>query len=58
MMTEIVEETIMTDYRKVEGIMTAHVLTIFRDGAEFGTLTVTGIEFNSGLEDSFFKKEE
>lgn len=58
MLTEIVEETIMTDYRKVEGMMVAHVLTIFRDGAEFGTLTVTGIEFNSGLEDSFFKKEE
>jgi len=58
MMTEIVEETIMSDYKKVEGVMTAHVLTILRDGTEFGTLTVTDVDFNSGLEDSFFKKEE
>jgi outer membrane lipoprotein-sorting protein len=58
MMTKIVEETIMSDYKKVEGVMTAHVLTILRDGTEFGTLTVTDVDFNSGLEDSFFKKEE
>ena len=58
MMTEIVEETIMSDYKKVKGVMTAHVLTILRDGTEFGTITVTDVEFNSGLEDSFFKKEE
>ena len=58
MMTEIVEETIMSDYKKVDGVMTAYVLTILRDGTEFGTLTVTDVDFNSGLEDSFFKKEE
>ena len=57
-MTEIVEETIMSDYKKVDGVMTAHVLTILRDGEEFGTLTVTDVNFNSGLEDSLFKKEE
>jgi len=58
MMTEIVEETIMSDYKKVEGVMTAHGLTVLRDGTEFGTLTVTDVKFNSGLKDSFFKKEE
>jgi outer membrane lipoprotein-sorting protein len=58
MMTEIVEETIMSDYKKVAGVMTAHVLMIVRDGTEFATLTVTDMDFNSGLEDSFFKKEE
>jgi outer membrane lipoprotein-sorting protein len=57
MMTEIVEETIMSDYKKVEGMMIAHVLTVLRDGVEFGTLTVTAVDFNSGLEDSLFKKE-
>jgi outer membrane lipoprotein-sorting protein len=57
MMTEIVEETVMSDYKKVEGVMTAHALTILRDGVEFATLTVTDVDFNSGLEDSFFKKE-
>jgi hypothetical protein len=58
MMTEIVEETITSDYKKVEGAMIAHVLTAFRDGIEFGTLTVTDVDFNSGLENTFFKKEE
>jgi outer membrane lipoprotein-sorting protein len=58
MMTEIVEETVMSDYKEVEGVMTAHVLTILRDGVEFAMLTVTDVEYNSGLEDSFFKKEE
>ncbi len=57
MMTEIVEETIMTDYKKVEGVMIAHGFTILRDGTEFGTLTVTNVDFNTDLEDSFFKKE-
>jgi hypothetical protein len=58
MMTKIVEETIMSDYKEVEGVMIAHSFTILRDGEEFGTLTVTDVDFNSGLEDSFFKKEE
>jgi len=58
MMTKIVEETIMSDYKEVEGVMIAHGFTILRDGTEFGTLNVTAVDFNSGLEDSFFKKEE
>jgi hypothetical protein len=58
MMMEIVEETFMTDYKDVGGVMTAHTLTIVRDGLEFGTMTVTGVKYNLGLEDSFFKKEE
>ena len=58
MMTEIVEETIMSDYKEVEGVMLAHGYTRLRDGTEFGTVTVTAVDFNSGLEDSFFKKEE
>jgi outer membrane lipoprotein-sorting protein len=58
MMTEIVEETIMSDYKKVEGAMMAHGFTILRDGTEYGTLAVTDVDFNTGLEDSFFKKED
>lgn len=57
MMAEVVEETVMSDYKKVEGVMTAHVITILRDGTEFAVLTLTDVKFNSGLEDSFFKKE-
>jgi hypothetical protein len=48
----------MSDYKDVKGVMTAHEITILRDGVEFGSLFVTGVEFNTGLEDSFFKKEE
>ena len=58
MMTEVVEEVIMSDYKKVEGVMISHVQTILQDGTEYGTITITDVEFNSGLKDSFFKKEE
>jgi len=56
-MTEVVEETVMTDYKDVDGVMTAFTISILRDGIEFGVLTVTDVKFNSGLEDSFFKKD-
>jgi outer membrane lipoprotein-sorting protein len=58
MMTEVVEEIIMSDYKKVEGVMIPYVQTILQDGTEYGTITITGVEFNKGLKDSFFKKEE
>lgn len=58
MMVEVVEETIMSDYKAVDGVMTAHTLTILRDGMEFGIMSVTGVKFNTGLEDSFFEREE
>lgn len=58
MMSEIVQEYVMSEYKKVNGLMTAHVTTIVQDGTEFATLTVTSVEFNTGLEDSFFKKQE
>jgi outer membrane lipoprotein-sorting protein len=56
-MSEVVEENIMSDYKKVEGVMIAHFQTILQDGTEYGTITVRDVKFNSGLEDSFFKKE-
>ncbi len=55
MQMEIVEETIFSDYKKIKGIMTAHSLTIMRDGEEFAILTITEVEFNTGLKDSLFK---
>jgi outer membrane lipoprotein-sorting protein len=55
MMSEIIEEAVLSDYKKVHGIMTAHTLTILRDGAEFGTIILSEVEINTGLEDSFFK---
>lgn len=58
MMAEITEETIMSDYKAVDGVMTAHAITILRDGTEFVILTLTGVSFNSGLEDSFFSMDK
>jgi hypothetical protein len=48
----------MSDYKKVEGVMIAHVQTIFQGGTEFGTITVTVVDFNTNLEDSLFKKDD
>lgn len=58
MLQEIIEETILSDYKKVNGVMTAHSVIIVRDGEEFGSITITEVTFNSGLEDSFFKMSE
>ena len=55
MMSPIMEETVLTDYKEVEGAKIAHTITLLRDGDEFGVLTVTSVKFNTGLEDSFFK---
>lgn len=52
------QELIFSDYKKVEGIMFAHTMTVFQNGEEFGILTVSEIKFNSGLEDSLFEMEK
>ncbi len=54
MLAEVEEVTVLSDYKKVDGIMTPHTITVLRDGIEFVTLTLTSVEFNTGLEDSFF----
>ncbi|MBN1939480.1 MAG: hypothetical protein JW843_07830 [Candidatus Aminicenantes bacterium] len=53
--TEIESESVMSDYRKVDGIMVPFALTIFQGGAEFGRVTVTKVAFNQNLEDAFFQ---
>ncbi len=53
--TEVDTEVIMSDYKKVDGVMAAHAMTILQDGQEFMKMTFTSVKFNSGLEDSFFK---
>ena len=55
---EVDQEVFTTDYRKVEGIMVAHEMRIMQEGEEFLTMIFTEVAFNTGLEDSFFKKEE
>jgi len=55
---EVENETFPSDYKKVEGIMVPHTITIYQDGEEYMKITLTDIRFNSGLEDSFFKMTE
>lgn len=55
---EVEEETIMTDYREVEGMMVPFSLIIYQDGQEFVTMTVSEVKINTGLEDSLFKMDK
>ena len=54
--TEVETETLTSDYRKVDGVMIAHSMTILQDGQEFMRMNFTSVKFNTGLEDSLFKK--
>ncbi len=55
---EVEGETILSDYKKVEGIMVPHTITTYQDGEEYMKITITEGSFNSGLEDSLFKMSE
>jgi hypothetical protein len=52
------QELIFSDYKKVDGVMAAHVMTIYQGGEEFGIFTLSEIKYNSSLEDSLFAKEK
>jgi outer membrane lipoprotein-sorting protein len=52
------QELFFEDYRKVNGVMYSHSMTIMQAGEEFGVFTLIDVKFNSGLEDSLFAKEK
>lgn len=52
------EETFMSDYKKVDGVMVAHSLTLPMEGGVSMKLTFTKVSFNMGLEDSLFKMKK
>jgi outer membrane lipoprotein-sorting protein len=54
---EVEQETVMQDYKKANGINFAHTIVIYQDGEEFGSMIVEELKFNTGLEDSLFKKQ-
>ncbi len=54
---EVEQESVMTDYKKVNGLMSSHTLTVYQDGEEFFVFTLEEIKYNTGLEDSFFEME-
>jgi len=51
-------EQFASDYKKVNGLMIAHKITTYMNGAEARILTINDVQFNSGLEDSLFIMEE
>lgn len=53
---EVEQDTILENYKKVDGLNFAHSVTIYQDGELFGSIVVDEVKFNTGLEDSFFKK--
>lgn len=57
MMMETEAENYMTDYREVDGVMTAFQMNIYQGGEEFVVFTATEVKYNTGLEDSLFKME-
>ncbi|MFZ2053246.1 MAG: DUF620 domain-containing protein [Candidatus Aminicenantales bacterium] len=52
---EVMAESIVGDYKKVDGILLAHSMTTYQNGQEFMRMTITKVAFNSGLEDSLFQ---
>lgn len=52
---EVMQESVVGDYKKVDGILVAHSMTTFREGQEFMRMTITKVAFNSDLEDSLFQ---
>lgn len=54
---EVETETIMSDYREVEGTMVPFSITITQEGEEYMSMTISEVEYNTGLEDSLFDME-
>jgi outer membrane lipoprotein-sorting protein len=52
---EVMAESIVGDYKKVDGVLLAHSMTTYQDGQEYMKMTITKVAFNSGLEDSLFQ---
>jgi outer membrane lipoprotein-sorting protein len=50
-------EQFASDYKKVHGIVIAHKITTYINGAEARILTITDVQYNTGLEDSLFIME-
>ena len=48
-------ETIFSDYKNIEGILIAHKIVTYQGGSEFMKMEITKVEFNTGLEDKWFK---
>jgi outer membrane lipoprotein-sorting protein len=50
-------ESFVSDYKKVDGLVIWHTMRIVQEGEESMLMTFSDVVFNTGLEDSLFKKE-
>jgi len=50
--------TLMSDYKKVDGVMIAHSLVSGPEGWETVKFTISKVTFNTGLEDSLFQMKK
>lgn len=55
---EVEAEQILSDFKKVDGMLMAHSIKTIMDGEEFMIITLAEVSFNTGLEDSLFKMSE
>lgn len=54
---EVEAEQFNSNYKKVNDLMVAHSIVSFIDGEESQKITVEEVNFNTGLDESLFKKE-
>lgn len=54
---EVETEAFISDWKKVDGIMTAHMIKSFAGGEEVMTMSFTEVKYNTGIEDSLFKMD-
>lgn len=54
---EVETEAFISDWRKIDGIMTAHMIKSFAGGEEVMTMSFTEVKYNTGIEDSLFKMD-
>lgn len=57
-MGEVEFEQFASDYKKIQGLVTAHKITAYVNGAESRIIAITDIQYNAGLEDSLFIMEK
>jgi len=53
---EVDRETLLSDYKKIEGTQVAHTLNTSIGGQDYTKITFKEVKYNSGLKDSMFDK--
>lgn len=54
---EVEAEAFLSDWKKVDGVMTAHTIKTYQSGEEVMSMSFTEVKYNTGIEDSLFKMD-